>query len=137
MPIGPLGHREPADTAHGGGHRNFGETEAHMAIAAQLTEPTAVVTAVMLLVGLLGGVMAGIVTGASVGSRVEDRDYSLTGPAPDLLSEGARVVHGLFIRGTGFVSDTRRGDGSSNQIANEDEPGESSDHGAYGQELER
>jgi hypothetical protein len=96
-------------------------------------DPIAAVTAVMLLVDLLGGITAGIFSGASIGSRLEDRDYTLTGPAPDPLIEGARAIHGVFIRGTGFVSDALRGD----EIVNDDKPGDNSDHGAHGQEPDR
>jgi len=108
-----------------------------MDIAAQLTEPAAAVTAVMLLAGLLGGLMAGILTSASVGSRVEDRHGSLTGTAPDPLSEGARAVHGVFIRGTGFVSGARRADGAGRPVANDDDQGDNSDYGARGQEPDQ
>lgn len=98
-------------------------------------DPMAAGTAVLLLVDLLGGVTAGIFASASVASLHEDQDFSLTGQAPDSLCEGGRSFHGLYIRGSGFVSDTLRGDGY--HVADEDDPGDNSDQGPHGQEPER
>ncbi len=93
----------------------------------------AAVTAVTLFVDLLCGAATGMFASASVASLHEDRGFSLTGQAPDPLCEGGRTVHGLFIRGSGFVSDALRGD----YAADEDEPGDNSDQGTHGQEPDR
>ena len=68
-------------------------------------------TAVALLVDFLLGVTFGVVGGASFASRREDRNYSLLRTAPDLLCAGARVIHGVYTRGNGFVSDAAQADG--------------------------
>jgi hypothetical protein len=91
----------------------------------------------MLLVDLLGGVMVGVFTGVSVASAREDGVLSLTSTAPDPLCEGARGFFGVFIRGSGFVSDTLRGGSTGEHTVDEDEPGDNSDQNAQGQEPDR
>lgn len=104
------------------------------------------ITAIMLLVDLLGGAMAGLVTGASVASVREDMDYSLTGAARSALCDGAQVIHGVSVRGGGFVTDGLRGGGTGGDEANaadeagdgdDDVPGANSDHGAHGQDPDQ
>jgi hypothetical protein len=60
-------------------------------------------TAIAILIDFLFGVTFGIVGGAILGSRREDLDTTLLGEAPDPLSAGARVIHGVFIRDDGYL----------------------------------
>ncbi len=53
-------------------------------------------TAIALLIDFLLGVTCGIVGSAVHGSRREDRGYTLLGAAPDPVSAGARVLHGVY-----------------------------------------
>jgi hypothetical protein len=95
------------------------------------------VAAIMLLVDLLGGAIAGIFTGASLASVREDRDYSLTGAARSALCDGAQVIHGVSVRGGGFVSDALRGDIAVEDNDDNDVPGGNSDQGAHGQDPDQ
>jgi hypothetical protein len=84
-------------------------------------------SAIILLVDFLLGVAFGVVGGSSRGSRREDRDKTLLGPAPDAVSAGARLVHGLYTRDDGgymqsllpgggeLAEDTSRADDSGTQ----------------------
>jgi hypothetical protein len=54
------------------------------------------VTAVALLVDFFLGVTCGVVGGAAHGSRREDRGYTMLGAAPDPVSAGARILHGVY-----------------------------------------
>ena len=94
----------------------------------------AAITAIMLLVDLLGGAMAGVVTGASVASVTEDMDYSLTGAVRSALCDGAQVIHGVSVRGAGFITDALRGDGTGEDGGDKDVPGENSDQDTQGQD---
>jgi len=60
------------------------------------------IAAIMLVIGFLGGVMAGIVVIVAVASRREDREYSLTGDAPDATCRGARRLTGMALQGSRF-----------------------------------
>ena len=60
-------------------------------------------TAIAILIDFLLGVTFGIVGGAILGSRREDYEKTLLGKAPDPLSAGARVVHGVFTRDDGYL----------------------------------
>jgi hypothetical protein len=100
-------------------------------------DPIAAVSAVMLLVDLLGGIAVGMFMGASVASVREDHSLSLTGAVPGPLSDGARGFYGVFIRGSGFVSDTLRGERASEQVLDEEGPGDNGDPNAQGQEPDR
>ena len=61
-------------------------------------------SAVVLLLDFLLGVTFGVVGGASFGSRRENRGFSLLRPAPDSVSDGARVVHGVYTRDDGYMA---------------------------------
>jgi hypothetical protein len=60
-------------------------------------------TAIAILIDFLFGVTFGIIGGAILGSRREDDETSLLGEAPDPLSAGARVIHGVFTRDDGYL----------------------------------
>jgi hypothetical protein len=53
-------------------------------------------TAVTLLIDFFFGVTCGVIGSAVHGSRREDRGYTLLGAAPDPVSAGARVLHGIY-----------------------------------------
>ncbi len=59
-------------------------------------------SAIAILIDFLFGLTFGVVGGAILGSRREDYNYSLLQTAPDLLSAGARVIHGVFTRDDGY-----------------------------------
>jgi hypothetical protein len=61
-------------------------------------------SAALLLIDFLLGVTFGVVGSASLGSRHEDRRYSLLRSAPDAISEGARVVYGVYTRDNGYMA---------------------------------
>lgn len=44
------------------------------------------------------GVIAGTIVAVSWGIRREERGFSLTRQAPDRLSQGARMITGLYVR---------------------------------------
>jgi hypothetical protein len=94
----------------------------------------AAITAIILLVDLLGGVAVGMFGSASVASVLEDYGYSLTGAAPGTLRDGARVIHGVRVRGSGFVTSALRGAGGSDDTGGKDVPQDNSNHDAHGQE---
>jgi hypothetical protein len=89
-------------------------------------------SAVALLADFFLGVTCGFVGSAARGSRREDRDYTLLGAAPDPISAGARVIHGVYTRADEYMRGLLRGGG---------EAGEESrgidDSGAQGQELDQ
>lgn len=60
-------------------------------------------TAIAILIDFLFGVTFGFVGGARLGSRREDYRFSLLRAAPDPLSAGARVIHGVFTRDDGYL----------------------------------
>jgi hypothetical protein len=60
-------------------------------------------TAIAILIDFLFGVTFGVVGGAILGSRREDYENTLLGAAPDPLSAGARVIHGVFTRDDGYL----------------------------------
>jgi hypothetical protein len=53
-------------------------------------------TAIALLTDFLFGVTCGVIGSAAHGSRREERGYTLLGAAPDPVSAGARVIHGVY-----------------------------------------
>jgi hypothetical protein len=53
-------------------------------------------SAVVLLLVFLLGVTFGVVGGAAYGSVREDCEYTLLGTSPGSVSEGARVIHGVY-----------------------------------------
>ena len=60
-------------------------------------------TAIAILIDFLVGVTFGVVGGAILGSRREDHEMTLLGDAPDPLSAGARVIHGVFTLDDGYL----------------------------------
>ena len=58
-------------------------------------------SSILLLVDFLFGVTFGVIGSASLASRREDYDYSLTHAPPDPVSDGARVIYGVYTRGSG------------------------------------
>ena len=54
------------------------------------------VVAILILAVFLGGVTLGVVVAASVGSRLEDRRFTLSGPAPGITARGARRLENGF-----------------------------------------
>jgi hypothetical protein len=58
--------------------------------------------AITVILGIIviftAGIAVGIILLVSTGSRREERDFTLTSRAPDQLSNGARVVTGLYVR---------------------------------------
>jgi hypothetical protein len=60
-------------------------------------------TAIAILIDFLFGVTFGIIGAAIIGSRREDYEKSVLGDAPDPLSAGARVIHGVFTRDDGYL----------------------------------
>jgi hypothetical protein len=89
-------------------------------------------TAIAILIDFLFGVTFGFVGGAIFGSRREDYYYSLVGAAPDPLSAGARVVHGVFTRDDRYQDGLLPGDAEA--AADQDGDDES---GSHGQGLDR
>jgi hypothetical protein len=53
-------------------------------------------TAVTLLIDFFFGVTCGVIGSAVHGSKHEDRGGTLLGAAPDPVSAGARVLHGVY-----------------------------------------
>jgi hypothetical protein len=90
-------------------------------------------SAIALLIDFLFGVMFGAVGSASLASRREDRVYSLVHAPPDPLSEGVRVIQGVYTRGDRWVSDARRAAAPGDT----GRPGGGDDSGSQGQEAER
>jgi hypothetical protein len=85
--------------------------------------------AIALLVVFVFGVACGFVGGASYGPKREDRKRTLFRGAPDAVSDGARVIHGLYTRDDDGYLDRllQRGPNASGR------PDES---GSQGQELD-
>ena len=89
-------------------------------------------TAIAILIDFLFGVTFGLVGGAMLGSRREDYDFSLLRAAPDPLSAGARVIHGVFTRDDGYLQ--RLLPGGSEAAGDQDGDDES---GSPGQGLDQ
>jgi hypothetical protein len=66
--------------------------------------------AMLLLIAFITGVAGGVMLIVSLASRREDRLYTLPGQAPGPACEGARWLTGVGVRGSGFLSSTRRYD---------------------------
>jgi hypothetical protein len=92
-------------------------------------------TAVTLLVDFFLGVTFGIVGGAVHGSLREDRRKTLLREAPDPVSEGARVMHGVFTRDDGYMRDLLADGGQKAENSRDDWRGD--DSGAMGRDPER
>jgi hypothetical protein len=52
---------------------------------------------IVAIVIFLGGTAAGVLFVVSLASLREDRDSSITAPAPNRLTQGARAVTGLYV----------------------------------------
>lgn len=91
-------------------------------------------TAVTLLVDFFLGVTFGVVGGAVHGSLHEDREKSLLRKAPDLVSEGARVMYGVYTRDDGYMA--RMLDGGD-QVPRDERDERRGDFGPQGKDLER
>jgi hypothetical protein len=89
-------------------------------------------SAIALLVDFLLGVTFGIVGGASLGSRREDREYSLLRSAHDAVSDGARVIYGVYTCDDGYMASLLPGG-----TAVPGEADENNESGAQGQESDR
>lgn len=61
-------------------------------------------TAVVLFVDFFLGVTIGLIGGAVHGSLREDREKTLLRQAPDSISEGARVLYGVYARDDGYMA---------------------------------
>jgi hypothetical protein len=68
-------------------------------------------SAIALLVDFLFGIACGVIGGASHGSRREGRGKTLLQAAPDPVTDGARVIHGVYIRDDdGYLQSLLKGD---------------------------
>lgn len=92
-------------------------------------------TAVTLLVDFFLGVTLGVVGGAVHGSLHEDRERSLLREAPDLLSEGARLMYGVYTRDDGYMARLLDGGDQVQRPERDERRGDES--GAQGKDLER
>lgn len=89
-------------------------------------------SAIAILIDFLFGLTFGIVGGAILGSRREDYDKTLLRAAPDPLSAGARVIHGVFTRDDGYLQSLLPG----GAVAAENQDGDD-ESGSQGEELDR
>ena len=89
-------------------------------------------TAIAILIDFLFGVTFGFVGGAILGSRREDYNYSLLQVAPDPLSAGVRVIHGVFTRDDGYLQGLLPG--GAEAVGDQDGDDES---GSQGQGLDQ
>lgn len=89
-------------------------------------------TAITLLIDFLFGVTCGVIGSAVHGSRREDRGYTLLGAAPDPVSAGTRVLHGVYTSADEYMMGLLPGggeaDGDNRRIG---------DFRAQGQELDQ
>jgi hypothetical protein len=94
----------------------------------------AALSAIAILIDFLLGVTFGFVGGAILGSRREDYNYSLLQVAPDPLSAGARVIHGVFTRDDGYLQGLLPG--GAKAAGNQDQDGDD-ESGSQEQGLEQ
>jgi hypothetical protein len=90
-------------------------------------------SAIALLVDFLFGVACGVIGGASHGSRLEDRKRTLLWVAPNPVSDGARVIYGVYTRDDGYLRSLLRR--RSGKAAGDPRVDDAS--GSQGQELDR
>lgn len=76
--------------------------------------------ALAILAVFLIGVACGVVIIAAVASRREDRAGSVTGPAPDATTRGARQVFGLGARNTVTKQDPDAASGPADDLVASD-----------------
>jgi|HubBroStandDraft_4_1064222.scaffolds.fasta_scaffold1965260_1 hypothetical protein len=50
------------------------------------------------LIVFVAGAVAGVIAVVSAGIRREERDFMLTAEAPDRMSQGTRMLTGLYVR---------------------------------------
>jgi hypothetical protein len=86
-------------------------------------------SAIAILIDFLFGVTFGVVGGARLGSRREDQHYTLLKAAPDPLSAGARVIHGLFTRDDGYLQGLLPGGAEAAPNSDGDDTSESQGQG--------
>jgi len=91
-------------------------------------------TAIALLIDFLFGVTCGMVASAAHGSRREDRGYTLLGAAPDPVSAGARVIHGVYANADEYMMGLLPGGG---EVAGGNRGIDDSGASAQGQELDK
>lgn len=70
-------------------------------------------SAITLLVDFLLGVALGMIGAASHGSRREDRARTLLGTAPDPVSSGARLIHGVHVSADDYMKGLLSGGGAA------------------------
>jgi hypothetical protein len=58
----------------------------------------AVIIAILVAGFFLAGAVVGIIAIVSIGIRREERHFSLARGAPDQMSQGARLLTGLYVR---------------------------------------
>ena len=93
-------------------------------------------TAIAILIDFLFGVTFGFVGGTILGSRREDYNYSLLQVAPDPLSAGVRVIHGVFTRDDGYLQGLLPG--GAKAAGDQDQDGDGYDEsGSQGQGLDQ
>jgi hypothetical protein len=89
-------------------------------------------SAIALLTVFLAGGLCGVVGSASLGSRSEDQKRTLLQGAPGPVSDGARVVNGLYAwDDDGYLNELLRHGAKAPASPLPDEPG------SHGQELDR
>jgi hypothetical protein len=90
-------------------------------------------TAIALLIDFLFGVTCGMVGSAAHGSRREERGYTLLGAAPDPVSAGARVIHGVYTNADEYMMGLLPG----GEVAGGNRGIDDSGASAQGQELDQ
>ena len=63
---------------------------------------------IIALVIFVAGIIAGVMLMVRVGIQREERDFSLTPEAPDLVSRATRRVTGLYVHDAGYADAAER-----------------------------